>query len=401
MKILVLNAGSSTVKYQLINMKDNKVLAQGNAQKVGEKGSFTSYKTQDYKTEIKMDLPTHKEAIELIIKLLMDKENGVIKSMKEIDGFGHRVVQGGPLHFDSCIVTEQVLEDLKSIVDFAPLHTPAHIMGIEACQKVAPNIPNVVVFDTGFHSHMPDYAYRYAIPKEDYEKYHIRKYGAHGTSHYYVSRECAKLLNKPVEDLKIIVAHLGNGCSITAIRNGCSIDTSMGLTPLEGLIMGTRSGDLDPAVVGFLAQKKGMTAQEVVTYLNKKSGLLGVSGISSDMRDLEANINNPDVKLAIEMMAYRVKKYIGSYVAVLDGADAICFTAGVGENTVLLRKLILENLDSIGIILDEEKNETCVRGQVNELESDKSKTKIFVIPTNEELVIAEETEKVKTKMKQL
>jgi len=399
MKILVLNAGSSTVKYQLIDMESQKVLAKGNAQRIGIDHSFISYKADNYGTEIKLDLPTHKQAIELILKLLTDKEHGVISSINEIAGFGHRVVQGGPLHFDSCIVTEQVLEDLKSIVDFAPLHTPAHIMGIEACQNVASKIPNIVVFDTGFHSHMPDYAYRYAIPKEDYEKYYIRKYGAHGTSHYFVSRECAKLLGKPVEDLKIIVAHLGNGCSITAVKNGRSIDTSMGLTPLEGLMMGTRSGDLDPAVVGFLAQKKGMTAQEVITYLNKESGLLGVSGISSDMRDLEENMDNPDVKLAIEMMAYRIKKYIGSYVAVLGGVDAICFTAGVGENTIFLRKMALENLDYLGIVLDDEKNEHYKRGEVNEIEAEGSKVKIFIIPTNEELVIAEETEEIIKNMK--
>ena len=394
MKILVLNCGSSTVKYQLIDMKNENVLAKGNAERIGIKGSFVSYKTANCKEEIKAEFPTHKEAIEMILSLLTDKNKGVIKDLSEISGFGHRIVQGGPYHFDSCLVTKEVLADLRKVIDFAPLHTPAHIMGIEACQKVAKNIPNVVVFDTGFHSRMPEYAYRYAIPKEDYEKYHIRRYGAHGTSHFFVSRECAKVMGKPVKKLKLIVAHIGNGCSMTAIKDGYTVDTSMGLTPLEGLVMGTRSGDLDPAVVGFLAEKKKMTAQEVITYLNKKSGMLGLSGLSSDMRDIENNLDNPDCKLALDIMAYRMKKYIGAYTAVLNGLDAICFTAGIGENDDIIREKALENLDYLGIVLDKKKNKNFKRGQINELTGKNSKVRIFTIPTNEELVIAQDTQRI-------
>ncbi len=389
-----MNAGSSTVKYQLIDMKNDKVLAKGSAERIGIKASFVSYKTDSVKEEIKVDMPTHKEAIEIVLNLLTDEKKGVIKDIHEISGFGHRIVQGGPYHFDSCIVTDEVLKDLRKVVDFAPLHTPAHIMGIEACQKVAKGIPNVVVFDTGFHSRMPEHVYRYAIPKEDYEKYHIRRYGAHGTSHFFVSRECAKLLNKPVKKIKIIVAHLGNGCSMTAIKDGYTFDTSMGLTPLEGLVMGTRSGDLDPAVVGFLAEKKKMTAQEVITYLNKKSGMLGLSGVSSDLRDIEDNLDNPDCKLALDVMAYRIKKYIGAYYAALNGIDAICFTAGVGENDNIVRERSLSQLESLGIILDKKKNKNFKRGQINDLTGKGSKVKIFTIPTNEELVIAQDTQKL-------
>lgn len=388
MKILVLNAGSSSLKFQLLNMDDESVIAKGNAERIGIDESFITYKAHGKAVTTKYVMPTHVEAMQYILQTLTDKEIGVIKSVNEISGFGHRVVNVGEDYFDSVIVTEKVLEDFKVNKDFSPLHVPGAISGIEACFKIAPKIKNVAVFDIGFHKTMPDYVYRYAIPKQDYESLKIRKYGAHGTSHRYVSQECAKLLGK-TKGTKIVTCHLGGGCSMCAVVDGKSFDTSMGFTPLEGLVMGTRSGDIDASVVGFLCDKKGMSVKDAVNYLNKKSGMLGMCGYS-DMRDVEANLNNADCKLAFDAMCYRIKKYIGSYAAAMNGLDAIVFTGGIGERDPQVRQAVLEGLTYLGVKFDAEKNPD-VFGEFGELSTSDSSVKVFVIPTNEELVIARET----------
>ncbi len=394
MKILVLNAGSSTVKYQLFDMVTKEVIAKGNAQRIGDAKSFVSFKSKDYSQTVNKFFVDHSAALAEILSMLTNEKHGVIKDINEIDGFGHRVVHGGPKHFDSCIVDNSVIKDLKNSIDLAPLHVKAHLMGLEACRKVAKNIPNVVVFDTGFHSKMPEYAYRYAIPKKDYKKLAIRRYGFHGTSHYFVSNECARLMKKPVEKLKIITIHLGNGSSMSAVKDGRSIDTSMGFTPLEGMVMGTRSGDIDPAVVGYLCKKKGIDAAQAIDYLNKQCGLLGLTGLSADMREILANMDNPDVALALDIMCYRIKKYVGAYVAVLGGVDAIVFTGGIGQYTPEVREKSLQGLEHMGIVLDNKKNYGCERDASTAIQSKKSKAQIWVITTNEEIVIAEETVKL-------
>lgn len=391
MKVLVINAGSSSLKYLLMDMEKENVICKGIAERIGIDKSSVSYKAGDVKKEINVNLKNHTEAMNEIMKLLTNPEFGVIKNVSEITAFGHRVVNVGESYFDSCVITKKVLEDFKKNTDFAPLHVPAHIMGIEACLSIAPKIKNVAVFDTGFHKTMPAYAYRYAIPTKDYKELKIRRYGAHGTSHFYVSQECMKLLKK--KHSKIITCHLGNGSSMSAVLDGKCIDTSMGFTPLEGLVMGTRSGDIDPAVVEFLCKKRNITVSDAIKRLNKESGMLGMSNnYSSDMRDLRDKLNNPEVQLAFDVMCYRIKKYIGSYIAVLGGVDAIAFAGGVGENDSIVREKCLEGLECFGIKLNKKLNNDVQRFKENtNLTGKGSKVKIFVIPTNEELVIARET----------
>ena len=393
MKVLVVNAGSSSLKFQLIDMANESVMAKGNCEKIGIAGSFIGYTINGVKKEVMADIPNHDVAISLVLNLLTDKENGVIASLKEINAVGHRVVHGGEIYTDSVLINDDVMKNLNELRPLGPLHMPANIAGIEACQKVMPGIPNVAVFDTAFHAKMPKEAFLYAVPYDAYTDWKVRRYGFHGTSHKFVSEEVAKLLGKNVEDLKIITVHLGNGSSIAAVKNGRSIDTSMGFTPLEGLIMGTRSGDVDASVAGYIAEQLNMTASEVVNYLNKKSGALGISGVSSDMRDINAAAENGNerAKLVVPMMAYRIKKYIGSYMAALNGADAIVFTGGIGENQEDLRELALRDMDFFGIEIDVEKNNNLKRGTVEEISTANSKVRVFRIPTNEELVIARDT----------
>ena len=398
MKVLVLNAGSSSLKFLLMDMESNQTIAKGNVERIGIIGSFLNYRVGENKYNFDQPIADHKEALNLVLATLTNEEYGVIKSVSEIVGFGHRVVHGGKELFDSTLITPEILEQLQASKELAPLHIPGSVVGIKACMEIAPSIPNVAVFDTGFHSKMPEYAFRYALPKADYTELGVRKYGFHGTSHFYVSQEYAHLVGKKPENLKLITCHLGNGSSISAVSGGHSIDTSMGFTPLEGLVMGTRSGDIDPAVVDFLAQKRGMSLSETITYLNKQSGLLGLTdGFTSDMRDLEANLNNPDCKLALDILIYRLKKYIGAYLAVLGGADAIIFTGGIGENDDLVREGALSGLDFCGIELDLKLNSNGQRGVNRKISKKSSKVDVYIIPTNEELVIAQETLKVVSK----
>ena len=396
MKILVINAGSSTLKFQLLNTENGEVLAKGNVERIGEGASFLSYKAKGQSQKIEEDISNHAEAMELVISTLTSKDLGVVASISEVEAFGHRIVNAGEKYFAPILVTEEVLADFKTRIDFSPLHMPGGIAGIEACFTIAPEIKNVAVFDIGFHKNMPDYAYRYAIDNKYYTQYGIRRYGAHGTSHYFVARECAKLMGKPVEDIKIVTCHLGSGASISAVKGGHSIDTSMGFTPLEGIMMNTRSGDLDPSIIEFIAKKEGLTVSEIVRGLNKTSGIYAINNGVSDMRELTSpeNINNESVQLALNMYAYRVKKYIGSYVASMNGVDAVVFTAGIGENTPELREMICANMDYMGIAIDGEKNYSAKRGENTEITKEGSPVRVFIIPTNEELVIAEETEKL-------
>lgn len=389
MNVLVINAGSSSLKYQLFDMKTNEVRAKGLCERIGIDGK---YKHEANGKKVTGDTPmaTHADAIRHLTKMLLDEEYGVIKSMSEIDAVGHRVLHGGQKFSQSVRVNDKVIEAIKECIPLGPLHNPANLMGINACEEVMPGVPQVAVFDTAFHQTMPEKAYMYAVPYEYYEKYGVRRYGFHGTSHRYVSAQVAKVLGKDAKDLKIITCHLGNGSSLAAVMGGECVDTTMGLTPLEGMPMGTRSGVIDPAIVGFIAENENMTASEVVTMLNKKSGVLGISGVSSDFRDLEeaANNGNHRAQLALDMFAYSVKKFIGSYVAAMNGVDAIVFTAGVGENSDTVRKAICDGMDYLGIKIDDAKNS--VRGTVDITAAD-SKVKVLVIPTNEELVIATDT----------
>ena len=392
MKILIINAGSSSLKYQLLDMTNEKLIAKGNCEKIGLNDPIISYK-HDGKEEIFEGAKTHEEAIKKVLNILVDKDKGVIKSFDEIGAIGHRVVMGGWLFKESSLIDEEVTRKVEELSDLAPLHNPANAMGIRACEKVMPNTPQVVIFDTAFHTTMPEKAYMYAIKYEDYEKFHIRRYGAHGTSHRYVTQELAKVLGKDISEVKAITCHLGNGSSITAIKNGQSVDTSMGLTPLQGVVMGTRSGDLDPTVVQFLCSHKKQSVDEVLNYLNKECGLLGVSGVSSDHREVTkaAEKGNKRAELALDLLAYSVKKYVGMYMAVLNGADAIVFTGGIGENSAEAREQILENMENLGIILDKEKNNNFKRGQIELISAPESKIKVYVIPTDEELMMARDT----------
>ena len=398
MKILVINSGSSSLKYQLFDMDNEKMLAKGNCEKIGLEDPIISYK-HDGKEETFAGAKNHEEAIKKVLDILVDPSNGVIKSFKEIDAIGHRVVMGGWIFKESVLVTEKVIKDIEKLSDMPPLHNPANTMGIRACKKIMPKTPQVAVFDTAFHSTMPDYAYMYGIKYEDYKKYNLRKYGAHGTSHRYVTYELAKALKKDVNKVKAITCHLGNGSSITAIENGKSVDTSMGLTPLQGLVMGSRSGDIDPTVVQFLCEHKNITPAQAISYLNKECGLLGISGKTSDMRAVKGFAEKGDErsKLALKMLAYSAKKYIGTYLAVLNGADAIVFTGGIGENRPEMREEIISNMENLCIVLDKEKNDNFKRGQVELISARKSKVKIYVIPTDEELLIARDTKAIVTK----
>ena len=393
MKILVINSGSSSLKYQLIDMETESVLAKGLCERIGIANSNFVYKAHGQTIEQQIDMPDHKVAVKLVLDKLTDPKVGVISSMKEIDGVGHRVVASGEAFKKPTLVTPKAMELMEEIKDLAPLHNPAAIIGVNACLAQMPDTPMVLVFDTGFHFTMPDYAYMYAVDYAHYEKYKIRRYGAHGTSHKYVAEEAAKYLGKNIEDLKIITCHLGNGSSITAVKGGKCIDTSMGFTPLAGVPMGTRSGDIDFAAAEYIAKKEGMDVSETLTYLNKKCGMLGVSGVSSDFRDLTAaaESGNDRARLALDMFSYGVKKYIGAYAAALNGVDVIVFTAGIGENDDRVRASSLKDMDYIGIKLDADKNAHCPRGTAAEIQASDSKVKILVIPTNEELVIARET----------
>ncbi len=398
MKILVVNAGSSSLKYQLIDMENEQAVAKGGCERIGLEGSFLKHKTAKGETVIEKALPDHKVAVQLVLDTLTDAEWGVIGSMKEIDAVGHRVVHSAEDFNCSVLLTDDVMKICAANSELAPLHQPANITGIEACRAVMPDTPMVGVFDTAFHATMPDYAYMYALPLEFYEKYKVRRYGFHGTSHKYVSALAAEYLNNP--DAKIITCHLGNGSSISAVKGGKCVDTSMGFTPLEGVPMGTRSGDLDPAVVEYLCGKLNKTVGEVLTILNKKSGVSGVSGVSSDFRDLRAakDAGNDRARLALDLFTYRVKKYVGSYAAALGGADAIVFTAGIGENDADVRESVATGLEYMGAKLDPEKNRARSGEPVREISAADSRVKILVIPTNEELVIARETREIVEKL---
>lgn len=394
MKILVLNAGSSSLKYQLIDIKTETVLAKGVCERIGIEGSILKHKaTGQEEVIIKKDMPTHTEAISLVLDTLVSEQYGVIKSMDEISAVGHRVLHSGEDFKGSVLIDDEVIRICEKNIKLGPLHMPANVMGIKACRKVMPNTPMVAVFDTAFHSTMPEYAYMYAIPYEDYQAYKVRRYGFHGTSHKYVSGEAARFLGKDINELKIITCHLGNGSSIAAVCGGKCIDTSMGFTPLEGLPMGTRSGDIDPAAIEYLMHKKGFDISEALDYLNKKSGVLGISGVSSDFRDLvaAANEGNGRAALAIDIFAYRIKKYIGAYAAAMNGLDCLVFTAGIGENTVEVREKVLTGMEFFGIIADMEKNREKNNGKIRDITAPGGRVKILIIPTNEELVIARET----------
>lgn len=393
MNILVVNAGSSSLKYQLIDMTTEAAIAKGTCERIGLKGSNLKHVTKDGETVIEKDMPSHKVAVQLVLDTLVSKETGVIKSMDEIQAVGHRVVHSGEDFDKSVVLTDEVLKICENNAELAPLHMPANITGINACREVMKNTPMVCVFDTAFHSTMPDYAYIYAIPYEDYQENKIRRYGFHGTSHKYVASRAADFLGKDIKDLKIVTCHLGNGSSITAVDGGISVDTSMGFTPLEGVPMGTRSGDIDPEVIKFLAVKKGMALAEVLNYLNKKSGVMGISGVSSDFRDLDkaANEGNYRAKLALDVFNYKCKKFVGSYAAAMGGIDCLVFTAGIGENTVRVREGIASGLEFLGIEISKEKNSLPNDGQIRDITADGGRVRVLIVPTNEELVIARET----------
>ena len=393
MKVLVINSGSSSLKYQLIDMETEGVIAKGTCERIGIEGSMLTHKANGCEFIYEQAMPDHTVAVSLVLNALTDKEAGVISSMKDIDAVGHRAVASGEVFKQPVLVTDEVMEKMEELCDLAPLHNPAAIVGVNACRAAMPETPMALVFDTSFHFTMPDYAYMYAIDYTDYEKYSIRRYGFHGTSHKFVSQEAAKYLGKKPEELKIVTCHLGNGSSITAVNGGKSVDTSMGFTPLAGVPMGTRSGDIDSAVVEYLAQKKGWTIGETLTYLNKKSGVAGISGVSSDFRDLTAarDAGNKRAALALDMFSYACKKYVGAYAAAMNGVDCIVFTAGVGENTPCVRSAICADMDYIGLSIDEEKNLEKNNGAIRDITGAGSKVKVLIIPTNEEVVIARET----------
>lgn len=393
MKILVINAGSSSLKYQFIDMDSETTLAKGNCERIGLAEGKFSHKTFDGRTlSNEKPMKDHAEAFEQVKNALLDPEAGVIKSLDEVSAIGHRVVQGGMLFSESILVTDQVMEDLKTLTPLAPLHHVANMSGVYACYQVfGKDKPQALVFDTAFHSTMPAKAYMYAVPYEYYEKYQIRRYGAHGTSHRFVSARCAELMGKDIKDLKIITCHIGNGSSITAIDHGKVLDTSMGLTPLDGIMMGSRSGALDPSVVTFIMEKENISPEDMTQLLNKKSGILGISGVSTDDRDVLAaeDAGNERAKLTHEMLSYQIKKYIGAYTAAMNGVDAIVFTAGLGENQYRLRKMVCEDLEYLGVKFDEAKNDQFrAEGPIS---ADDSRVKVYVIPTNEELLIARDT----------
>ena len=390
MKVLVINCGSSSLKYQLIDSETEEVAASGLCERIGLDGALI-YKVNGDKIKQEIDLPDHEVAIKKVLDTLLDKEIGVLTSLDEIGAIGHRMVHGGEKFSSSVIINEEIIKQIETCNDLAPLHNPANLLGVRACQEVMPGVPNVVVFDTAFHQTMPSKAYLYALPKEYYEKYGVRRYGFHGTSHSFVSKRLAELAGLDINNSRMIICHIGSGASISAIKDGKSVDTSMGMTPLEGLMMGTRSGDMDPAIIEFICQKENITVQEMTTILNKKSGALGLSGLSNDYRDLveAAQGGNQDAINALDVMVYRVIKYIGAYYMALGGVDAIALTAGVGENNLELRAKIVEGLAAIGIKLDVEAN--AVRGDERKISTDDSAAQVWVVPTNEELAIARET----------
>ncbi|MBO5473476.1 MAG: acetate kinase [Lachnospiraceae bacterium] len=393
MNILVINCGSSSLKFQLIDAETERLIAKGLCERIGIDGSQIVYQpTGGSKEKKEVPMPDHTKAIELVLEALTNDKTGVVKSLDDIGAVGHRIVHGGEQFAASTIITKEVIQAIEECGELAPLHNPANLIGIDACRKLMPNTPMAAVFDTAFHQTMPEEAYLYALPYEYYEKYRVRRYGFHGTSHSYVSKRAAQVLGKAYEDLRIIVCHLGNGASVSAVQNGRCIDTSMGLTPLEGLIMGTRSGDIDPAIIEFIAHKENIGIDEIMDILNKKSGVLGLSGnFSSDFRDLEdAYLEGREEGVrAMKAFAYRVAKYIGAYTAAMNGVDAVCFTAGLGENSPLIRNMICEKLGFLGVTLDQEQNNR--RGEDLVISTADSGTKVLVIPTNEELAIARET----------
>lgn len=404
MKVLVVNAGSSSLKYQLLETGSGELLAKGICERIGAEGSVLDHRKMTGGEEVKyketIDIPNHSVATELVVNALCDPEKGVIKDVSEIEAIGHRVVHGGPYFFESTLVTPEVMEKLKLCVDFAPLHTVPHIMGIEGCTAVMPGVPQVLVFDTAFHQTMPDYAFTYPLPHEICEKYHIRRYGAHGTSHRFVSQIMIELLGGK-KDSKIITCHIGNGSSISAVHDGHCIDTTMGFTPLDGVEMGTRCGSIDPAIVPYIMEKENIPVSEIADFMNKKCGFLGVSGQFSDSRDIEEGIKKGDKRcfLAASILAYQVKKYIGAYTAAMNGCDAIVFTAGMGENNPELRERALRDMEYYGIELDLEVNaKTWRQPNIVEISKPTSKVKVFVIPTNEELMIARDTADIAAKL---
>ena len=396
MNILVINCGSSSLKFQLINSETEQCIAKGLCERIGIDGSQITYTPEGGEKEKNVTpMPDHTEAIRLVLEALTNPKTGVVKSLDEIGAVGHRIVHGGEKFAASTIITDEVMQAIEECNDLAPLHNPANLIGINACKKLMPSTPMVAVFDTAFHQTMPEEAYMYGLPYEYYKKYKIRRYGFHGTSHSFVSKKAAEDLGVPYESLKTIVCHLGNGASVSAVKNGVCVDTSMGLTPLEGLIMGTRSGDIDPAIIEFIAHKEGKSIDEIMTVLNKKSGVFGLSdNLSSDFRDLEEGHNKGDdnATRTLKTFCYRVAKYIGSYAAAMNGVDVICFTAGVGENCALVRTMVCEYLGYLGIKLDEEANHK--RGEDIVITTPDCATKVMVIPTNEELAIARETVKL-------
>ena len=391
MNVLVINCGSSSLKFQLINSESEAVLAKGLCERIGIDGRLTYQPAGGEKNVSEKAMPTHTEAIQFVIDALTDADTGVVKSLDEIGAVGHRVVHGGEKFAKSVVVTPEVKAAIAECNDLAPLHIPANLIGIEACESLMPGTPQVVVFDTAFHQTMPEKAYMYGLPYEYYEKYKVRRYGFHGTSHSFVSKRVAEIVGKPYNATKTIVCHLGNGASVSAVLNGDSVDTSMGLTPLEGLVMGTRSGDIDPAIMEFIAKKENLDIAGIMNVLNKKSGVEGVSGVSSDFRDLEAaaKAGNKRAELAIDVFAYRVAKYVGAYTAAMNGVDNIVFTAGIGENCALVRTKVCSYLGYLGITIDEEANGK--RGEEIIISTPDSKVKVLVVPTNEELAIARET----------
>ena len=391
MKVLVINAGSSSLKYQFIDIETEAVLAKGLCERIGIEGSMLTQKVEGKDNLVRQEnMKDHSDAINMVIEALTGPEHSVISDMAEIDAVGHRVVHGGEVFSGSVLIDDAVMGALRDCIPLAPLHNPANIIGIEACQKAMPGTPQVGVFDTAFHQQMPKKAFLYALPYEYYTKHKVRRYGFHGTSHRYVSEQAAKMLGKPLSELKIITAHLGNGSSIAAVMNGHSVDTSMGFTPLPGVAMGTRCGDIDPAIVGYIMEKEGLDAKGVDAVLNKQSGVFGISGISSDFRDLEAAMDtNERAELALDMFAYHVKKYIGAYAAAMGGVDAIVFTAGVGENTKITRAAVTEGLEYMGVKIDAELNDC--RGVQRDISAADAKVRTLVIPTNEELMIAKDT----------
>ena len=391
MKILIVNAGSSSLKYQLIDMDNEVTIAQGLIERIGIEGGKLTQKVNGVKRVIQSELKDHLDAVAMMIQALTDKDHGVIASMDEVGAVGHRVVQGGELFTASAVINDEVIAAIEKNVQLAPLHNPANLMGIYACQKIMPNTPMVAVFDTAFHQTMPPKSYLYGVPMEYYERLRVRRYGFHGTSHRYVSQRAAEILGRPIEELRLVTCHLGNGSSMAAVQFGKSVDTSMGMTPLEGVIMGTRSGNVDPAVLQFIMNHENLDINQMLDILNKQSGFLGISGISSDMRDVEeaAAKGDRNAQISIDMLYQGIKKYIAAYAAVMGGVDAVIFTAGIGENGWELREGVLENMEFLGIKFDKEKNK--VRGKEIEISTPDSKVKVLVVPTNEEIVIARDT----------